>query len=269
MGKERFIARATGRGRRARIGAAALLALPGGAAAGRRALESVRRRADERADDRHDACLATVRMLAASVEARDACTGGHLERVCRLGMLVARTVAREEARDPQMAFGFMLHDLGKLSTPDRVLHKPGRLDAEEREVMRRHPEEGARILASVPFLARARDVVLHHHERWDGDGYPARLAGEAIPLWARIFSVADALDAMTSERPYGRRFTLDEALDEIAAGAGSQFDPAVVLGLMRLPRWEVEALLEPAGVARRRGRVVGAGGALAAELLPT
>ena len=206
-----------------------------------RALNAAQRRADER----HDACLATVRTLAASVEARDSCTGGHLERVCRLGLLLARSVAPRDARDPQMAFGFMLHDIGKLAVPDRVLHKPGRLDAEEREIMRRHPEEGARILSKVPDLDRARDIVLYHHERWDGAGYPAGLAGEEIPLWARIFAVVDALDAMTSERPYGRRFTLEEALDEIVAGSGSQFDPDVVLAVAQLDHARVQELLEP------------------------
>jgi HD-GYP domain-containing protein (c-di-GMP phosphodiesterase class II) len=215
-----------------------------------RALLAARRRTEER----RDACLATVRTLAASVEARDPCTGGHLERVCMLGMLLARAVAPREARDPEMAFGFLLHDVGKLGVPDSVLHKPGRLDAEEREIMRRHPEEGARILDGVPFLSRARDVVLHHHERWDGGGYPARLEGEEIPLWARIFAVVDALDAMTSERPYGRRLTLDEALDEIAAGSGSQFDPSVVLALTNVPRARVEALLEQAPVRREPSR---------------
>ena len=191
------------------------------------------------------------------MEARDAVTGGHLERVTALGLLLAREVAPREARDPQMAFGFMLHDIGKLAVPDRVLHKPGLLDADEFEIVRRHPEEGARILESVPFLARAREVVLHHHERWDGDGYPARLRGEAIPLWARIFAVVDALDAMTSDRPYGRRFGLEEAIEEIVAGSGSQFDPSVVTALVAIDSRAIEELLEPrAGtpvrVARRR-----------------
>jgi ribonuclease P protein subunit RPR2 len=222
-----------------------------------RALVAARRRAA----DRHAACLATVRTLAASVEARDACTGGHLERVSKLGLLLAHAVAPREAKDPQMAFGFLLHDVGKLAMPDSVLLKPGRLDAGEREVMRRHPEEGARILAEVPFLDRATEVVLHHHERWDGAGYPAKLRGEEIPLWARIFSVVDALDAMTSERPYGRRFSLGEALDEIAAGSGSQFDPGVVATLMRLDPATLQQLLEPlpgaAAPARAlRGRVL-------------
>ena len=206
---------------------------------------------------RHDACLATVRALATSVEARDPCTGGHLERVARLGLLLAGAVAPHDARDPQMYFGFLLHDIGKLAVPDRVLNKPGRLSAEEREIMRRHPSEGARIIAQLPDLERARDVVLHHHERWDGGGYPDGLAGEEIPLWARIFAVADTLDAMTSERPYGRRFTLGEALEEIVACAGSQFDPAIVLVLLGLDRGRLLDLLETpreAVVAARQAR---------------
>jgi ribonuclease P protein subunit RPR2 len=223
------------------IGAAIALLWTAALVLGARVLLAARGRAQER----RDACVAAVRSLAASVEARDPCTGGHLERVAELGMLLARAVAPREARDPQLAFGFLLHDVGKLATPDYVLHKPGRLDAAERDIMRRHPEEGARIIAGVPFLERAREVVLYHHERWDGGGYPFRLAGEQIPLWARIFAVVDALDAMTSERPYGSRLTLDQAIDEVVAGSGTQFDPSVVLALVRLERARVLALLEP------------------------
>ena len=213
--------------------------------------------ARRRAAERDQARIATVRTLARSVEARDPCTGGHLERVARLGLLLARAVAPRDARDPQMFFGFMLHDVGKLAVPDAVLNKPGRLTADEREIMRNHPQEGARIIALVPGLERAAEVALNHHERWDGGGYPNGLAGEEIPLWARIFAVADTLDAMTSERPYGRRYTLGEALEEIVACAGSQFDPSVVLALLGLDRRQVLELLETpreAFVAARHAR---------------
>jgi PAS domain S-box-containing protein len=167
----------------------------------------------------------TVRALAAAVEAKDGYTGAHIQRVHAIGLLLARTVAPEQADDPQLAYGFLLHDIGKLSVPDAVLKKPGPLTDPEWLLMRRHPEAGARILDAIPFLDRAVDVVLHHHERWDGGGYPAGLEADRIPLWARIFSVADTVDAITSDRPYRRGRPLDEAVGEIVARAGTQFDP--------------------------------------------
>src|SRR3954451_2614274 len=165
------------------------------------------------------------RAPAAAVEARDGYTGAHIQRVHAIGLLLAREVAPEQAADPQLAYGFLLHDIGKLSVPDAVLKKPGPLTDTEWTLMRRHPEAGARILDAIPFLDRAVDVVLHHHERWDGRGYPAGLHEDGIPLWARIFSVADTVDAITSNRPYRRGRPLDEAIDEILSRAGSQFDP--------------------------------------------
>ena len=167
----------------------------------------------------------TVRALAAAVEAKDGYTGAHIQRVHAIGLLLARTVAPDQADDPQLAYGFLLHDIGKLSVPDAVLKKPGPLTDGEWTLMRRHPEAGARILDAVPFLDRAVDVVLHHHERWDGRGYPAGLQADGIPLWARIFAVADTVDAITSNRPYRAGRPLDEAVEEVVARAGTQFDP--------------------------------------------
>jgi len=167
----------------------------------------------------------TVRALAAAVEAKDDYTGGHIQRVHEIGLLLAKAVAPDEADNPQLAYGFLLHDIGKLAVPDAVLKKPGPLSDAEWMLMRRHPEAGARILDAVPFLDRAVDVVLHHHERWDGRGYPAGLQQDGIPLWARIFAVADTVDAITSTRPYRRGRPLEEAVEEIVARAGTQFDP--------------------------------------------
>ena len=188
----------------------------------------------------------TVQALATAIEAKDHTTGGHIERVRDLGLLLARELDVREVSDPQMAYGFLLHDVGKLSVPDAILRHPGRLDPDAWSVMRRHPDEGVRILGSIPFLDRALDVVRHHHERWDGTGYPAGLAGEEIPLWARIFSVVDALDAMTADRPYRPAMSYPDALEEIRRHSGTQFDPSVVEALERIDAAEVEQLLEPA-----------------------
>jgi PAS domain S-box-containing protein len=167
----------------------------------------------------------TVRALAAAVEAKDGYTGAHIQRVHAIGLLLAREVAPEQAADPQLAYGFLLHDIGKLSVPDAVLRKPGPLNDSEWMLMRRHPEAGAKILDAIPFLDRAVDVVLHHHERWDGRGYPSGLQEDGIPLWARIFAVADTVDAITSNRPYRRGRPLEHAIEEIVSRAGTQFDP--------------------------------------------
>src|SRR5207244_1994461 len=161
-------------------------------------------------------------------EAKDEYTGGHINRVHHLGLLLARNVVPREAESPQMAYGFLLHDIGKLTVPDAILNKAGALTDEEWELMRRHPEEGVRILAPIPFLGRAIDVVRHHHERWDGCGYPGGLAGEEIPIWARIFAVVDSIDAMTSDRPYRDGLPLEVAVKELKKGAGTQFDPVCV-----------------------------------------
>jgi PAS domain S-box-containing protein len=176
----------------------------------------------------------TVRALAAAVDAKDGYTGAHIQRVHAIGLLLAHAIAPQEADDPQLAYGFLLHDIGKLSIPDAVLKKPGPLTDSEWTLMREHPQAGARILDAVPFLDRAVDVVLHHHERWDGRGYPDGLEEEQIPLWARIFAVADTVDAITSDRPYRRGRPLEEAVEEIVARAGSQFDPVCAHALADL-----------------------------------
>jgi HD-GYP domain-containing protein (c-di-GMP phosphodiesterase class II) len=126
--------------------------------------------------------MATVKTLAAAVEAKDEYTGGHIQRVHALGLLLADVVIPDEARDPQFSYGLLLHDIGKLAVPDDVLNKPAALDEGEWDLIEQHPEQGAKILAPIPFLGRALDVVRHHHERWDGNGYPAGLRGEEIPI---------------------------------------------------------------------------------------
>jgi ribonuclease P protein subunit RPR2 len=159
-------------------------------------------------------------------------------------MLLAREVAPRDARREQLAFGFLLHDVGKLAVPDAILRKRGPLTEAERLVMRRHPEVGANLLRDLRFLGPALDVVRHHHERWDGGGYPDGLAGTRIPLWARIFAVVDTVDAMTSTRPYRPALPLDAALAVLRRESGRQFDPCCVDAFLRLDRRRVAELLE-------------------------
>jgi ribonuclease P protein subunit RPR2 len=172
--------------------------------------------------------MATVRALSNAVEARDAYTGKHAERVAAYGIQIARALGLPQPDAPELEFGFLLHDIGKLAIPDAILYKPGKLTEEERALMVRHPAIGAEIVGEIEFLAEAARVVRSHHERWDGSGYPDGLAGEQIPLAARVFAVADVLDALTTDRPYRPAIPLTEAREMIAAEAGSHFDPRVV-----------------------------------------
>ena len=133
-----------------------------------------------------------------------------------------------------MEFGFLLHDVGKVAIPDVILFKAEPLIPEERDLMRRHAMIGYDIVSHVPFLGEASKIVRHHHEHWDGSGYPDGLAGEEIPMLARIFAVVDALDAMTTKRPYSDEIPLARARAEIAAKSGTQFDPDVVAELEKL-----------------------------------
>ena len=188
-----------------------------------------------RADELRRSYVATVRSLTNAVEARDAYTGKHAERVAGYGLELMRRVDPGLADNPQIEFGFLLHDVGKVAIPDGILHKAGRLGGEEEGLMRRHPVIGWEILREVPFLEEASQIVRHHHERFDGSGYPDGLGGEDIPLAARVFAVADALDAITTERPYRPAASFSQAREEIDRAAGSQFDPAVVAALGEIP----------------------------------
>jgi ribonuclease P protein subunit RPR2 len=181
-----------------------------------------------RAQQLRDSYVATVRALANAVEARDAYTGGHAERVAAYGLEIARISGLQLTGDPQVEFGFLLHDVGKVAVPDAILFKPEPLNEGERRLMERHPVIGWEILCEIDFLGEAKAVVRSHHERWDGAGYPDGLAGQDIPLAARVFAVADTLDALTSDRPYRPGMPFADARRIIDAGAGTQFDPAVV-----------------------------------------
>ena len=177
--------------------------------------------------DLRQAYLQTVRALALVVEAKDAGTGQHIERCRVYGMaLLAEMGVADENREAE--FGFLLHDAGKVGVPERVLNKPGPLTAAEWRIMRTHPVIGYQLVADIPFLRTAALVVRCHHETFDGTGYPEGLRGEEIPPAARAFSVVDAFDAMTTDRPYRPALSVDAAVGELERMAGTQFDPEVV-----------------------------------------
>ncbi len=181
-----------------------------------------------RAQELRRSYTATVRALSNAVEFRDAYTGKHAERVAAYGLEIARRLNLPMAQRPEIEFGFLLHDIGKVAIPDAILHKPEALTESERELMAQHPLIGAEIVAGIEFLESAAEIVRHHHERWDGQGYPDGLAGEDIPLAARVFAVADVFDALTTERPYRHASSLQAARAMITDESGKQFDPAVV-----------------------------------------
>jgi putative nucleotidyltransferase with HDIG domain len=166
-------------------------------------------------------------MLTGAIEARDPYTRGHSTRVTELAEAVARAMGWSEDRIASVRLGGPLHDIGKLAVSQDVLHKEGELDDAELAEIREHPKTGARLLLRVAALRAAIPYVLYHHERWDGRGYPSGKAGEEIPLEARVLAIADAFDAMTSDRPYRRALTRVEALAEVERCAGTQFDPRI------------------------------------------
>jgi putative nucleotidyltransferase with HDIG domain len=175
-----------------------------------------------------ESALEAVESLNATVDAKDAYTAGHSQRVQRIAVALGEELGLDREQLDILRFAGLFHDIGKIGVPDAILTKPDRLTTLEYEVVKRHPEDGARIVGRLHRLRAAVPAVLHHHERWDGDGYPHGLRGDAIPLEAAIVGLADALDAMTTDRPYSSARTLDDAIDEIVRNRGRQFAPAVV-----------------------------------------
>src|SRR3954451_6874313 len=219
------------------------------------------KRERERRHELRRSYMATVRALCNAVEARDAYTGKHAERVAAYGMEIAKVLDAPFSEDPEVEFGFLLHDVGKVAVPfllhaagtaaapDSILWKPEPLTPEERTLMERHPLVGWEILREIDFLGEAKLVVRHHHERWDGAGYPDGLAGEVIPLSARVFAVADVLDALTTVRPYRAPSEMIEARAMIEESSGTHFDPEVVDAFLEIPAARFERIRVEVGDA--------------------
>jgi len=177
----------------------------------------------------------TLEALGGALDLKDAETEGHCKRVTAFTIAIAKAMKVEPALLPQIARAAFLHDIGKMAIPDNILRKPGPLTAEERDVMRTHCEIGYNMVTRIPFLREAAEIVLSHQEYYDGTGYPRGLRGDEIPLGARIFAVADALDAMISDRPYRRALPIAQAKEEIERCSGTQFDPRVVAVFLTMP----------------------------------
>jgi HD-GYP domain-containing protein (c-di-GMP phosphodiesterase class II) len=182
-------------------------------------------------DTLETAYLETIRSLAFVVEAKDAYTGQHLERCRVYGVALMKELGIHE-QYPDAQYGFLLHDAGKVGVPERILDKPGPLTAAEWRIMRTHPLIGYQMVASIPFLKNAGEIVRSHHEMFDGSGYPAGLKAEEIPIAARVFSVVDAFDAMTTDRPYRAALPVSQATAELTRMSGTQFDPDVVTAFL-------------------------------------
>jgi putative nucleotidyltransferase with HDIG domain len=172
--------------------------------------------------------VSTLKSLISIIEAKDAYTRGHTERVASYANAVASRMNLGEDERRRIVFGALLHDIGKVGVLENILHKDGALDSDEWEHLQEHPVVGARIVEKMEFLTGVSEIVRHHHESWDGRGYPDGIKGEDIPLGARIVTVADSFDAMTTDRSYRRALSVDEAVSRLEAAAGIQFDPWVV-----------------------------------------
>jgi len=177
----------------------------------------------------------TLEALGSALDLKDAETEGHCQRVTAFTISIAKTVPVSPSYVPILARAAFLHDIGKMAIPDSILRKPGPLNNDEKQIMRTHCEIGYNVLRRIPFLRDAAEIVLAHQEFFDGTGYPRGLRGEQIPLGARIFSIADALDAMISDRPYRRALPMAHAKEEIRRCAGTQFDPKIVSVFLSIP----------------------------------
>jgi len=179
-----------------------------------------------RADEKES--LNTIHALAATIEARDSYTYGHSRKVRSYAVALAEALNYPAQKVSIVSHAALLHDIGKIGILDGILNNPGALTEQEREIIKTHPQLSRNIVAHVQSLTPCLPAILHHHERWDGEGYPSGLKGEMIPLDARILAIADAFDAMTSNRPYRAAMTRKEAIKELQVNAGIQFDPHLI-----------------------------------------
>ena len=191
---------------------------------------------DKALNSLEDAYRSTLKALTAALETRDLETSGHSERVVTYSLRLGQEYGLDSARMKALEFGSLLHDIGKIGVPDLILRKPAKLTDEEWVLMREHPVHGQQILRGIEFLSGAALVVGQHHEKWDGSGYPLGLRESEIDICARIFSVADAFDAITSDRVYRKGKPYEAAATELDEWAGKQFDPAVVRAFHRVPK---------------------------------
>jgi response regulator RpfG family c-di-GMP phosphodiesterase len=189
-----------------------------------------------------DAYRSTLKALTNALEKRDSETSGHSERVVTFSLRLGRELSLDDAQLSALEFGALLHDIGKIGVPDAILRKPAALTDEEWTEMRKHPQHGQQILSGIEFLKGAALVVAQHHEKFDGTGYPRGIRGEEIDLNARIFAVADAFDAITSDRVYRKGKSYEAATTELDEWAGRQFDPRVVEAFHRVPREDWDEL---------------------------
>jgi putative nucleotidyltransferase with HDIG domain len=221
----------------------------------RGASEQLRGKTDDLAARSHDlvessreleaTLLETIETLNAAVEARDPYTAGHSQRVRRVSLAIGRELRLPVRQLGSLATAALFHDIGKIGMPDSILTKPDKLDRAEAAIMREHVTRGAEIVSRISSLQDSVPAILHHHERWDGLGYPDRLAGTDVPVEAAIIAIADAWDAMTTDRPYASALGMDEAMTQIRAGRGKQFSPAVVDAFLSVARRRPAEIMPP------------------------
>lgn len=185
-----------------------------------------------------DVTFSTLCALAQLLDLKDPTTGVHSSRLVSWAVTVGKLLGLSAEETRQVEIAAVLHDIGKVGIPDEILKKPARLTPEERNVMRKHPEYGWAVIKNIPGCEIASLLILHHHEMWDGNGYPAGLKGTAIPLGARIIAITDAFDAMTTDRCYRKGSSSENALATLTQFAGTQFDPDLVLAFLELFRNE-------------------------------
>ena len=208
---------------------------------------------DQALNSLEDAYRSTLKALTAALETRDLETHGHSERVVTYSMRLGREYGLDSQRTKSLEFGSLLHDIGKIGVPDLILRKPAKLTPEEWVVMREHPLHGQQILRGIAFLEGAARVVAQHHEKWDGSGYPLGLSGEEIDVCARIFSVADAFDAITSNRVYRKGKPYEAAARELDEWSGKQFDPKVIEAFHKVPPQDWDELHQQSLIKKEDG----------------